>query len=233
MTTGQRATESPAKAALAFDIYGTLIDTGGVVSLLDGRLGPRATRFSELWRQKQLEYSFRRAAMGAYRDFSVCTAEALEYACAQLGVDLDASERDGLLAAYRRLPAFPEVKGALLALQHAEFPIYAFSNGLRDDVESLLNHAGIADHFMDVISVDEVRSFKPSPAVYRHMLGRVGRDAGATWMISSNPFDILGAANVGLQTAWVRRSSATPFDPWGQQPTVTVSNLLELKGALR
>lgn len=220
------------KAVLAFDIYGTLIDTGGVVSVLGEQLGPQATQFSDAWRQKQLEYSFRRAAMGQYRDFSVCTAEALEYTCAQFGLQFDSSRRERLLTAYRVLPAFPEVKGALLALTEAGFPIYAFSNGLRRDVEGLLDHAGIAEQFLDVISVDEVRSFKPHPVVYRHMLGRVGAEPARTWMISSNPFDILGAANVGLRTAWVRRNSATPFDPWGERPTLTVGDLRDLKDAL-
>ena len=126
-----------------------------------------------------------------------------------------------------------ENQTALSALRRAGHPLYAFSNGPRRDLESLLGHGGLAGHFVDLVSVDEVRSFKPDPRVYRHMLTRVGSAPEWTWLVSSNPFDLVGAGNLGLRTAWVRRSAALPFDPWGPAPTVTVSDLSRLEGAIR
>jgi 2-haloacid dehalogenase len=217
---------------LAFDVYGTLIDTAGVVERLRALGVDHAPGFSDAWRQKQLEYAFRRAAMGAYQDFTACTRHALDYVCALRGVELAAGERDDLMALYLRLPPFPEAEGALFSLRRAEYPLYAFSNGPRRDLETLLGQAGLAEHFVDLVSVDEVRSFKPDPRVYRHMLKRVGGTPGRTWLVSSNPFDLVGAGSLGLPTAWVRRSPALPFDPWGPAPTVTVSDLSRLEAAV-
>ncbi len=217
---------------LAFDVYGTLIDTAGVVDRLRALGVEDAPGFSDAWRQKQLEYAFRRAAMGAYEDFTACTRHALDHACALRGVELPPDRRDDLMALYLRLPPFPEVEGALSALGRAGYPLYAFSNGPRRDLERLLGHGGLAGHFVDLVSVDEVGSFKPDPRVYRHMLKRVGRTPGRTWLVSSNPFDLVGAGNLGLRTAWVRRNPALPFDPWGPPPTVTVGDLSGLEAAI-
>lgn len=218
---------------LAFDVYGTLIDTAGVVSALSAHLGDGAPAFALLWRDKQLEYSFRRALMRRYDGgFAQCTSEALAYACAQHGLRLDAAERDGLLALYRRLPAFPDVAEGLAALRAAGHRLYAFSNGLPDDLASLLGAAGLRQLFIDLVSVHEVRSFKPDPAVYAQFLKRAGARAADTWLISSNAFDVVGAAATGWRTVWVRRSPAQSFDPWGIEPTLEVSRLTELSGRL-
>ena len=218
---------------LAFDVYGTLIDTHGVMAALEPHLGARAAEFSRLWRDKQLEYSFRRGLMGRYEDFARCTAEALDYACASFKAPLDATQRGALLEAYRVLPAFPDVEEGLRRAKELDFRPFAFSNGRAEAVEALLAHAGIRHHFLDVVSVDEVKSFKPDPAVYAHFLRRAGTTAGEAWMISGNPFDVLGALGAGMRAAWVRRSPGTPFDPWGQEPTLTVPSLAGLPGAIR
>ena len=139
---------------LAFDIYGTLIDTNGVVIQLREMIGDRAAEFSGEWRLKQLEYTFRRGLMQRYRDFSICTLDALNFTCLALKVDLSESNKQALLKAYRVLPAFPDVHEALEDLKAADYQLYAFSNGRADDVNSLLGHAGIRDYFSDVISTD-------------------------------------------------------------------------------
>jgi 2-haloacid dehalogenase len=130
------------------------------------------------------------------------------------------------------LPAFAEVAQGLQAIQAAGYGMYAFSNGHPDDVENLLQHANIRGFFIDVISVHEVQSFKPDPMVYEHFLQRSGAQANEAWLISSNPFDVIGAINVGMQAAWVKRSPAALFDTWGIQPTATVSGLTELAALL-
>ncbi|MEW6428881.1 MAG: haloacid dehalogenase type II [Thermodesulfobacteriota bacterium] len=215
-------------ATLAFDVYGTLIDTHGLVGLLAKRLGERARAFSELWRQKQLEYSFRRGLMGAYQDFSVCTAQALAYANECSGRPLDEPFCRELLQGYVSLPAYPDVDEGLAAARRAGMRLFAFSNGRGEAVEQLLRHAGIRKWFEDVVSVDEVGSFKPDPTVYRHFLKRAGAAGEDAWMVSGNPFDVIGAAAAGMRTVWVRRSPAAVFDPWGIEPTVTVVSLAEL-----
>ena len=218
---------------LAFDVYGTLIDTAGVAVALSARLGDRAPGFARLWRDKQLEYSFRRALMRRYDGgFAQCTREALAYACTAHGLRLDDPARADLLELYRRLPAFPDVAEGLAALRAAGHRLYAFSNGLPDDLVALLGSAGLREFFLDVVSVHDVRSFKPDPAVYAHFLARSGAGVAETWLASGNPFDVLGAAATGWRTVWVHRSPDQTFDPWGVEPTLTVSSLTALPAAL-
>jgi 2-haloacid dehalogenase len=217
---------------LAFDVYGTLIDTDGVRAALEKWVGDRSSSFARLWREKQLEYAFRRGLMQEYRAFSVCTRDALEYACLSHGLTLDRDARQELMAVYRVLPAFGDAGPALQALQAAGCRIYAFSNGEAEAVRSLLRNASLERFFLDIVSVDEVETFKPSPAVYRHFLRRSGARGSEAWLISSNPFDVIGGLASGLRAAWVRRSPDAVFDPWGYDPTLTLGSLLELEGAI-
>ncbi len=217
---------------IAFDVYGTLIDTAGVVTALERPAGGRAAEVARLWRDKQLEYSFRRGLMRLYGDgFSQCTREALEYACLVHGVDLLPEERARLLDGYRWLPAFQDAAPALgrLAGTHR---LYAFSNGLPQDVDELLRHAGLRGHFLDVVSVHEVGSYKPDPAVYRHFATRSGTSPDGIWLVSGNPFDVIGARVAGWSAAWVRRSPGQVYDPWPVLPSLTVPGLVELADAL-
>lgn len=217
---------------IAFDVYGTLIDTHGVVVMLHRHLGDRAAEFSRCWREKQLEYSFRRALMQNYQTFAVCTSQALDYTCACYKVPLSQEQKQELLDAYRVLPAFSDVEQGLRLAQQSGFRLYAFSNGSREAVEKLLATAGIRDFFLDVVSVDEMKSFKPNPGVYCHFLRRAESVGEETWLVSSNPFDVLGADSAGLRTAWLQRSPEAIFDPWGSDPTVTITSLVELASAV-
>jgi len=214
--------------AVAFDVYGTLIDTHGVIVELEKYIGSRATEFSQTWRDKQLEYSFRRGLMRQYEKFSVCTHDAFEYTCCHYKVPLDKKQKESMLNCYKALPAFADVKEGLDKTMAAGFKLYAFSNGSAEAVEGLLNSAGIEDYFLDVVSVDEVKSFKPDPAVYAHFLNRANAAADNAWLVSSNPFDIIGAASYGMHTAWLQRSSEALFDPWDIEPTITINSLTEL-----
>lgn len=215
---------------LAFDVYGTLIDTHGVISALREMAVEEAERFSHTWREKQLEYSFRRGLMQNYQPFDVCTGHALDYACELYGVALTNDQKDSLLASYRSLPAFKDVESSLGKLKECDFRLFAFSNGTEDGVDGLLVNAGIRDYFQGVISVDDLRSFKPNPAVYSYFLRKSGATGGDAWLISSNPFDVIGAISAGMCAAWVKRSSKVVFDPWGIEPTLSVESLSELSG---
>src|SRR6056297_4320167 len=102
---------------LAFDVYGTLIDTHGVVSKLQQLIGDQAPAFSQTWRDKQLEYSFRRALMANYQTFAICTSQALDYTCTSYQLDLTVDQKQLLLESYRTLPAFAEAQEALTGLR--------------------------------------------------------------------------------------------------------------------
>jgi 2-haloacid dehalogenase len=218
---------------LAFDIYGTLIDTHGVVEELQSRIGDSAWDFSRRWREKQLEYTFRRGLMKNYVDFPTCTRQALDYCDKEMQTGLNDEDKTILMQRYTSLPAFDEVPSVLATLQQAGMELYAFSNGTVVGVNGLLEQAGIRGHFIDIISVDEIGSYKPDPSVYEHCLQRIGAQAGSCWLVSSNPFDILGADNVGMLTAWVQRDPGMVFDPWDIRPTSTISCLSELPDILR
>ena len=217
---------------LAFDVYGTLIDTQGVVTKLRQFVGARAEDFSRVWREKQLEYSFRRGLMRTYETFGVCTSQALDYTAAYLDVDLSTEQKAELLAEYRGLPAFEDVKESLEVLKADGHSLYAFSNGTADAVETLLVAAEIRNLFDGVVSVDDRQTFKPNPDVYEHLLKTTLASASDAWLISSNPFDVIGAVSYGLRSAWVRRSKSSIFDPWGIDPTLTVTSLRELAGGI-
>ncbi len=213
---------------LAFDVYGTMINTTGVQRSIEKLIGEKAPLLVEMWRNKQLEYSFRRGLMNNYVDFSQCTREALDFSCETLQIHLTNTQKQGLMDEYRTLPAFADVRTGLEKLQNAEHRLFAFSNGSKKAVTELLVHAEVIQFFDGVVSVENVKMFKPSPLVYAHFNQTTGSTPANSWLISSNPFDVLGAINYGMHSAWVQRSSTSVFDPWGIVPTFKVSNLDEL-----
>lgn len=218
---------------LAFDVYGTLIDTHGVVSRLRGFVGDDANAFSNTWRDKQLEYSFRRGLMKKYENFAVCTRDALDYTSACYKTVLTGDQKQELLDSYRALPAFEDVTEGLIRLTENGYRLYALSNGASNAVETLLEEADVAEYFEGVVSVDEIKTFKPCPDVYHHFLEKTATDVKSAWLISSNPFDVIGAISAGMRAAWVKRSKDAIFDPWGIEPTLTVANLGELYTKLK
>jgi len=215
-------------ATLALDIYGTLIDPLAVKTALVDHVGDEAGAFAETWRSKQLEYSFRRGLMGAYRNFTQVTRAALDFACEIHGARISDDDKVKLMNHYRALDAFPDVAPALAALQQKGVALHAFSNGVADDITALLEHAGLDDRISSIISADEVQTFKPDPRFYAHFLDQTGATAATTWLVSSNPFDVIGAAACGWRTVWVKRNPNAVFDPWDHVPTAIISNLKEL-----
>jgi 2-haloacid dehalogenase len=213
---------------LAFDVYGTLIDTHGVIVVLEKHVGKNAADFSRTWREKQLEYSFRRGLMQNYENFAICTSNALDYTCSFFKVLLSQQDKEELLDEYKVLPAFDDAEEGLARAKKSGYRLFAFSNGSADAVETLLKNASIRDYFTGVVSVDEMKSFKPNPGVYCHFLRRAGATGADAWLISSNPFDVIGAISSGMRAAWVKRFPEALFDPWGIEPTLTVNSLLNL-----
>ncbi len=217
---------------LAFDLYGTLVDPIAIAGELGHLLGDAAGREAAgLWRLKQLEYSFRLTAMGRYEDFRWVTARALDFALASLGVHLPDGQAERLIELYDHLRPFPDAAPALRALAGLGYELAVFSNGTPAMIGNCLGNSGLRDFFGQRVSVDEVRAFKPAPAVYRYAAGRLSVPIGQIRLVTSNAFDCVGAGAAGMRTAWVNRFAA-PFDTIGAQPDLTVAALDQLPAAL-
>jgi 2-haloacid dehalogenase len=215
-------------AFIGFDVYGTLVDPLGMDAPLRAHVGELAERFAAVWRERQIDWTFRRALMGRYADFDVVTRDALRATAAILAVDIRTAE-PGLLEAYRRLPAFADALPGLTRLAEAGHRLVAFSNGVAVSLRALLTHARLLPPLTDVVSVDEVKTYKPSPEVYRHLVKRGEGSERETWLVSSNGWDVLGAKAAGLRAAWVRRSPTAHWDGGGiAEPDLEVSSLTEL-----
>lgn len=204
--------------AIGFDVYGTMVDPLAIAADLRRWLGERAEEFAEVWRRKQLEYALRRGLMRLYADFGTCSRQALEYADEKFGAGLDENDKQFLMDRSKEAPAFPDVIAGLEALRAQGHRLAAFSNGPAKTVETLLGRAGVLPHLHEVVSVDEVRTFKPAPEVYHHFRRRLGHPVEQTWLVSSNPWDVIGAKAAGLRAAWIQREPGKVFDPWDIEP---------------
>ena len=187
-----------------FDAYGTLFDVHSAVGRHRDRVGPQADRLSEMWRIKQLEYTWVRTLCGAYRDFGALTGEALDFAAARCG-GLSADVRRDLLAAYETLDAYPDVKPTLARLREAGARLAILSNGTPGMLASAVTHAGLDGWFEHVLSVDPLQLFKTAPAAYARVETAMGVAPGDVSFQSSNRWDIAGAARFGFRTVWINR----------------------------
>ncbi len=214
--------------AIAFDVYGTLIDPAGVLQKVEDLVGTQAASFSKLWRSTQINYSFRRSILGRYEPFTRCTEDALQFTCLNLDIVLTAVEKKDLMQQYLMLPTFDGVTRVLKKLHDSGHQLYAFSNGATADLEALFLHAGVSHLFEELISVDPVKKFKPDPAVYAYLQEKIDATGASLLFVSANPFDVQGALNAGLRVSWLRRSAEIIFDPWDPQPTNIIKSLEEL-----
>ncbi len=215
--------------ALAFDLYGTLVDPARQADVLGDYVGaPDAV--AARWRRHQLEISWLLSLMERYEDWNAVTAYALDAALAEAGASLSAARRDELLQrAAKHTALFDDVVPALDAL--AGFELAVFSNGALEQTQATLARTRIAERFGAVISVDEVGVFKPSPAVYAHAARRLGREMGSVWLVTGNPFDAAGASLAGMRVAKVERTAALRYG-FAPAPDLVVADLRELARAL-
>jgi 2-haloacid dehalogenase len=212
---------------LAFDVYGTLVDVHGIEKTAQPFLGAQSSVFIARWREKTLDYAFRRGLMQHYLDFAECGRQALDFVDTEMRARLTSEQKKALLESQQQLPAFPEATRALARLRENQLLLVAFSNGTTKAVNQILSAAQLASYFSQIISVDELRTFKPSPAVYAYLTRSVAADAKSVWLISSNAWDVIGAKSAGLRAVWVQRHSGQLFDPWDIEPDVTVKDLTE------
>lgn len=208
--------------ALVFDAYGTLYDVHSVIRRCEAFWPGKGTPLSQLWRTKQLEYTWQRSLMRRYVPFSQVTDDALQYACASLGLALDGKQSGALMDEYRKLAVYPDVPGALAGLRVKKAIL---SNGSPDMLDPLVRHSGL--NFDAVLSVDEVKIFKPAPEVYQLAVDRLGVAKQDIGFVSSNCWDALGAKSFGFRVFWINRQKA-PVDALGFQPDAIVTSLNEI-----
>ena len=190
-----------------FDAYGTLFDFNSAVAHHRGAVGPKADALSELWRSKQIQYTWLRNSMGAYAKFWQVTGEALDHCLAVHGIK-DSGVREKLLSAYLALDPFPEVPAMLDRLKRAGVRLAILSNGNPEMLDRMVAASKLADRFEAVLSVDAVKIFKPDPKVYRLVEARCGVKPDKVCFLSSNCWDAHSAAYFGFSTVWVNRADA-------------------------
>jgi 2-haloacid dehalogenase len=215
--------------AVVFDAYGTLFDVHSVIQRCDALFPGKGPALSQLWRAKQLEYTWLRSLMGRYEDFESITRAALRYACRALALDWSEPAEGALMDEYRRLAPYPEVPAALEALSGHRLAI--LSNGSPAMLDAVVRNAGLASRFQAVLSVDPLRIFKPHPAVYRLAPDTLGVTSAEIAFISSNFWDVTGATAFGFRTFWINRAGAQP-DELGYRPAAVLGSLTELEAAL-
>ncbi len=229
--------QAPARAsgitALAFDAYGTLFDVFSVTALCEELFPGQGSTLAQLWRAKQLQYSLLRSLMGQHRDFWRLTEDGLVYASKSLKLDLTPDRRRRLMEAYLTLAAFPDVRPGLEILKRNGTRLAILSNGEPKMLAAAARSAGISELLDAIISVEEVKVFKPSPRVYSLIADRLKVGAKAVGFVSSNSWDIAGAGSAGLRTFWIQRGSMEPPEELGFPPTHTVRAILDLPPLVR
>jgi 2-haloacid dehalogenase len=215
--------------ALVFDAYGTLFDVHSVIALCNELFPGKGAALSERWRSKQLEYTWLRSLMGMYEDFWHVTESALLYACNTLDVKCDAANRERLMNEYLRLAPFPDVLPTLRTLYGR--PMAILSNGSPVMLAAATQSSRIDEVLSAIISVDEVKTYKPSPAVYELACEKLRTKAPNIGFVSSNCWDVIGAKAFGFQTFWINRANQ-PLDLLGLAPDTLLNSLSDLPSRL-
>jgi 2-haloacid dehalogenase len=208
-----------------FDAYGTLFDFNSAVARHRAVIGPKANALAEMWRNKQIQYTWLRNGMNAYAPFWQVTGEALDHCFRALAIG-DRSIREKLMGAYLALDPFPEVPAMLERLGHAGLRAAILSNGNPDMLDPMVRASGLAERFEAVISVDAARVFKVDRRAYELVEARCGVTPDKVCFLSSNCWDAHGAAHFGFRTVWINRAGA----PDDNLPGSTVAQLKDLAG---
>ena len=216
--------------ACVFDAYGTLLDFNSAVMHCADEIGPDAARLSEMWRQKQLQYTWLRSLMRDHADFWQVTGEALDFSLAALGIDNPAL-RDRLLALYRELDAFPEVPDTLTRLKDAGMRTAILSNGAPEMLDAAVKANGLDALLDDVQSVEDVGVFKPDPRVYQLYVDRLGVAKENICFLSSNGWDAAGAGSFGFRVVWINRYGQ-PVEHLPARPDAEIDTLSPLPDIL-
>lgn len=213
-----------------FDAYGTLYDFNSAVARHRPAVGPGADALTEMWRSKQIQYTWLRNSMGAYAKFWQVTGEALDHCL--VAQDIAAADvRDKLMTAYLALDPFAEVPATLERLKQAGKRLAILSNGNPEMLDPMVRASGLSDKFEAVLSVDAAQVFKPDPRVYRLVEARLGVRPDKVCFLSSNCWDAHGAAHFGFRTVWLNRADA-PDDCLPGKTNAQIKDLSQLPALL-
>lgn len=215
-----------AYSTYVFDAYGTLFDVHAAVRRHADRIGPDGQLLSELWRAKQLEYSWVRTLMGAYTDFWTLTEQALDFAFAKVP-SADRSLREALLEAYWHLDCYPEVPAVLKALKARGARLAILSNGSQAMLDAAVKSAALDIVLDEAFSVEAIRRFKTDPDVYDLVTTEWRLYPDAISFQSSNRWDVAGAAKFGFRTVWINRSNQ-PDEYFDHAPSLILPDLKQL-----
>jgi 2-haloacid dehalogenase len=213
-----------------FDAYGTLFDFNSAVARHRSVIGPKADALSEMWRTKQIQYTWLRNSMGVYAPFWQVTGEALDNCLATFGIT-DKSVREKLMSAYLALDPFPEVPAMLGKLADAGIRRAILTNGNPEMIDPMVKASGLADRFEAVLSVDAAKVFKVDPRTYQLVEARTGVKPDKVCFLSSNCWDAHGAAHFGFNVVWVNRGGA-PDDNLPGKIVTQVKDLSHLPALL-
>ena len=216
--------------AIIFDAYGTLFDVHSVIRNSGVRIPGNIEALSQLWRQRQLEYTWLRALMDRYEDFWHITEDALHSAVRQLSIGATDRQLESLMQAYRVPPVFAEVVSALEAVKGV--PLAILSNGSPAMLDSAVRYNSVESYFAEIISVDRVKTYKPSPRVYALGSEILNLPAAEILFVSSNLWDAAGAKAFGYPVCWCNRSGA-PMEDWGFAPDFAVFGLDQIGEMLK
>lgn len=217
-------------AGVVFDAYGTLFDVRGVEEAC-ARVTDQASEFARVWRAKQLEYAFLRTIMDRYADWGQLTSDALHYTASRLRVQLDPVSRRVLMGAWLQLPTFPDVPAALTRLTDADLRLLILSNGTRQMLMPLLDHNGLTDRFVSVLTSEAVQAFKPEPSIYGQVTDRIHARINEILFVTANSFDVAGSKSVGFTVCRIDRDG-DPLDPLGYEPDIFARDLGDLADQL-
>jgi len=212
--------------AFVFDAYGTLYDVHSLVTLAEELAPKQGAVLSQVWRAKQLEYTWLSALMASpafpRADFATLTTRALDYAIAHLMIPLGDAERQRLVGAYRTLAPFADAADMLARL--APRPRIILSNGTLEMLRPLVAQSPLAPHLEDILSVDAADTYKPAPAVYRLATERLRLPPEAIAFVSANGWDAAGAKAFGFTTFWINRQGV-PIERHAPEPDFVVATL--------
>lgn len=217
--------------ALVFDVYGTLVDTGSISAECERLFPGQGAAISAAWRAKQLQYTWLLNSMGSYMDFHEVTRRALVFSYRSAGLGCSSDGQRSLMDAYMELAPFRDVERTLDDLAASGRRLMVLSNGTPEMLEGVLTNSGLRSRFHSVVSVDEVKVFKPDPRVYELAVDRLGLSPEKIGFVSANSWDIAGASRFGLSAVWLNRSGAVAEEVGGKAKA-EVTSFADLPNAL-